>query len=705
MVLSDDGGVGGPGGRRDGQPVTWMGWPSRSSAASWRPSLSVGCGWIVPARSPGAAISSTASAPGAGELAGVRADDVDADDAVGGGVGDEAGEAVAGAERRGAARRGQRERRDPRVQAGVPRLGLARGPTLATSGSVNTTTGIAAASKAAGRPLSASAATAASAVALWASAGPGDDVADRRDALGGAQVGARRAISPSAPDGDARGREAQLVGVGDAARRPRRRARRRRAPRRPGRGRRARRRPGARPSCPAAASTPSARRRRSTGAVSVRVDGRQDAVQRLDDRHARRRAWPARCRAPGRCSPRRRRRRCPARRVSASAPVESRTRSPSNGRPGSSMAREPVATIACSNSKNRTRSSGVRTATRPGRLNRASPCTTRVPPAASSSPTPRARPRAQLARARTGSARATPPGRRPSGPRPPARGCGAPRRPARSAPCWGCSRPGGRRRRAPPAPPRSTSTTSAPELRGADRGDVAAGPPAEDEQVDRLGELADDHQRRSSSSSTGSSSSAATWVTNAAERVPVEHAVVARDGEDQRRADDGRAVDRDHLVADRADAEVDHLGRLDDRRAQPDAEAAVVVDRERRRRRAARDAAAARARPPRARRSRARRSASDRWSASWTTGTTSPSGSGRRDADVAVAMQRDLLALEVDRRVDVGMVAQRADRRLDDQRRRRHRARQLLVAALQRALLAAASAPSAARSHRPRGSR
>jgi hypothetical protein len=47
----------------------------------------------------------------------------------------------------------------------------------------------------------------------------------------------------------------------------------------------------------------------------------------------------------------------------------------------------------------------------------------------------------------------------------------------------------------------------AAELGGADGGGVAARPSAEDEQVDGVGELADDHQRRSSKSRTGSSRS------------------------------------------------------------------------------------------------------------------------------------------------------------------------------------------------------
>ena len=50
----------------------------------------------------------------------------------------------------------------------------------------------------------------------------------------------------------------------------------------------------------------------------------------------------------------------------------------------------------------------------------------------------------------------------------------------------------------------------APELGGADGGGVAAGASAEDEQVDGVGELADDHQLRSSKSRMGSSSSVCT---------------------------------------------------------------------------------------------------------------------------------------------------------------------------------------------------
>ena len=65
-------------------------------------------------------------------------------------------------------------------------------------------------------------------------------------------------------------------------------------------------------------------------------------------------------------------------------------------------------------------------------------------------------------------------------------------------------------RQTPPSPAGARALDErhlAAELGRADGGGVAAGPSAEDEQVDGVGELADDHQRRSSKSSTGSSSS------------------------------------------------------------------------------------------------------------------------------------------------------------------------------------------------------
>jgi hypothetical protein len=55
----------------------------------------------------------------------------------------------------------------------------------------------------------------------------------------------------------------------------------------------------------------------------------------------------------------------------------------------------------------------------------------------------------------------------------------------------------------------------AAELRGADGGGVATGPSAEDQKVDGVGELADDHQLWSSKSRMGSSSSFCTWSTKA----------------------------------------------------------------------------------------------------------------------------------------------------------------------------------------------
>ena len=323
------------------------------------------------------------------------------------------------------------------------------------------TIGMAWASNAAGRPLSASAATAASAVALCASAGPAttSPTAAMRSV---ARMSSPTAIRPSAPTRDAGLGQAQLVGVGDAADGDDHalgldavlavRARdHERAVLEALRGRLRSRR-----------STPSARRRRATGAVSDCVDGRQDAVERLDHGHARAELGQRRARARGRCSRRRRRRRW---RAPRSAPA--RRSSPGRARrrragPGSATGREPVATIACSNSKKTTRSSGVRTATRSARLKRASPCTTRTSPASSSRPTPRARPAHSSPRqawkrssetAHAVGARA----RRRAG-----RACAAPRRPARSAPCWGCSRPAGRRRPARPGRARSTSVTLRP---------------------------------------------------------------------------------------------------------------------------------------------------------------------------------------------------------------------------------------------------
>ena len=202
------------------------------------------------------------------ELAGVRADDVHADDAVGRGVGDDAGEALA---RAAACRRAPRRRAGrwrPRRRGPASRACASLSPTEPISGSVKMTTGMARASNAAGRPLSASAATAASAVALCASAGPATTSPTAAMRVGRAHVladrdepvGARRRRRPppaparrcsgDAADGDdhALGLDAVLaVGPVDDERAVR---------------------PGAARSCAGAGRRRAPRRRRSTGAVS-----------------------------------------------------------------------------------------------------------------------------------------------------------------------------------------------------------------------------------------------------------------------------------------------------------------------------------------------------------------------------------------------------------------------------------------------------
>ena len=198
-----------------------------------------------------------------------------------------------------------------------------------------------------------------------------------------------------------------------------------------------------------------------------------------------------------------------------------------------------------------------------------------------------------------------------------------------------------------------------PELRGADRGDVAARAAAEHEQVGGLGELADDHQRRSSRSSTGSSRSATTCETNAASVWPSSTRWSPATASASVGRTTGRAADRDDLVADRPHAEVGDLGRADDRRAQPDAEAAVVVDRERRPRELLR------AHPAVVDGARERDDLEGHLGQRPAAGVVDDRdheavGAAHRDADVVVAVQRELLALEVDRRVDVGVVAERA---------------------------------------------
>ena len=76
--------------------ATLIGWPSSISAASRRPSLSVGCGCRVPARSAGEAISSTARAPQAAQLGGPRPDGLHAHDPICGGVHHQPGESLPG---------------------------------------------------------------------------------------------------------------------------------------------------------------------------------------------------------------------------------------------------------------------------------------------------------------------------------------------------------------------------------------------------------------------------------------------------------------------------------------------------------------------------------------------------------------------------------------------------------------------------------
>ena len=337
-------------------------------------------------------------------------------------------------------------------------------------------------------------------VARWASAGPAtmSPIAATRSV---ARRSAADRDETRRADGDARALQPELVACWACAR-PRR------ATTSPGRvavgeRQRAAIEPSAGCRCAPRRRAPRAAARPARASAASRCG--RIAVLRLDDRHARAElgergaeldADVARADDGDRLRQRRRAR---------ARSVEPSTRSPSNGRPGSGAGREPVASDRVRRTRgSATWSSGVWTAIRSGAgearlaVHDARRRRARAGPA-----TPRASRVGQLAAARLEAPQVGARRRRARGRRARARARGAARRRARSAPCSGCSRRAGRRRRAPAGPPRSTSVTSRPSCGGAQRGRVAARAAADDDEVRRLGELADDHQRRLPSSSAG----------------------------------------------------------------------------------------------------------------------------------------------------------------------------------------------------------
>ena len=132
---------------------------------------------------------------------------------------------------------------------------------------------------------------------------------------------------------------------------------------------------------------------------------------------------------------------------------------------------------------------------------------------------------------------------------------------------------------------------------------------------------------------------------------------------------------------DPSDAEVGHLSRLDDRRSEPYAQGAIVVERE------GPACELLRAQAPLARCTRQLGDLDGQLGdllgvSVVDDGDDQPIGGRGRDADVELTVQGDLLALDVDRRVDVWMPAQGLGGDPQQQRGDRERAAELFVLCL-----------------------